>query len=62
MANAGRESNTFTTAEAAQMLSISKTTLLRWFKDQKIRDVARDRRGWRVFTTGDIEKIREDML
>jgi excisionase family DNA binding protein len=62
MSNAGRESNTLTTAEAARQLGISKTTLLRWFKEEKIREVARDRRGWRIFTRKDVDIIRKDML
>lgn len=62
MANAGRDTETLTTAEAARALGISKTTLLRWFKENKINDVARDRRGWRVFTNKDVETIRRDML
>lgn len=62
MTKAGRESDTLTTAEAARELGVSKTTLLRWFKEEKIRDVSRDRRGWRVFNRRDVESIRKDML
>ncbi len=47
------------TAEAAKKAGISKATLLRWLKDGKIPEVARDIRGWRVFTEEEVEKIRE---
>ena len=47
------------TAEAAKKAGISKATLLRWLKDGKIPEVARDVRGWRVFTVKDVEKIRK---
>ncbi len=47
------------TAEAAKKAGISKATLLRWLKDGKIPEVARDVRGWRVFTEKEVENIRE---
>jgi excisionase family DNA binding protein len=47
-----------TTAEAAKELGVSKPTLLRWIKNGKVPDVARDRRNWRVFTLEDVERIR----
>lgn len=47
------------TAEAAKIAGISKATLLRWLKDGKIAEVARDVRGWRVFTEDEVERIRE---
>ena len=47
------------TAEAAKRAGISKATLLRWLKDGKIPEVARDVRGWRVFSEEEVEKIIE---
>ncbi len=47
------------TAEAAKQAGISKATLLRWLKDGKVPEVARDVRGWRVFTEEEVEQIRE---
>lgn len=44
--------------EAAKILGISYPTLLRWIKDKKIEDVARDRNGYRVYTKEDIARIR----
>ncbi len=47
------------TAEAAKIAGISKATLLRWLKEGKIPETARDIRGWRVFTEEEVEHIRE---
>jgi len=46
------------TAEAAKKIGISKATLLRWFAQKKVQDVARDVRGWRVFSRRDIGRIK----
>ncbi len=52
----GREE--FRTAhEAARAAGISKNTLLRWLKQGKVPEVARDRNGWRIFSPGDVETI-----
>ncbi len=45
------------TAEAAEKIGISRATLLRWFAQGKIAEVARDVRGWRVYTEEDIDRI-----
>jgi excisionase family DNA binding protein len=52
---------TLNTVGAAKTLGVSKSTLLRWFKQGKIADVARDRNGWRVFTAEDISRMRKEM-
>lgn len=57
MATTGR----MNTAAAAAKLKVSKATLLRWFRQRKTADVARDRNGWRVFTSADLARIRKDM-
>jgi predicted site-specific integrase-resolvase len=46
------------TAEAAKQAGISKATLLRWLKEGKVPEVARDVRGWRVFTEKEVELIK----
>ncbi len=51
--------NRLYTAEAAKQAGISKATLLRWLKEGKVPEVARDVRGWRVFTEEEVDKIRE---
>jgi predicted DNA-binding transcriptional regulator AlpA len=50
--------NLIYTAEAAKKAGISKATLLRWLKEGKIPEVARDVRGWRVFSDMEIGEIR----
>ncbi len=47
------------TAEAAKRAGISKATLLRWLREGKIKETARDVRGWRVFTEDEVAMIRE---
>jgi DNA-binding transcriptional MerR regulator len=47
------------TVQAAKILGISKSTLLRLFKDKKIDEVGRDRNNWRVFSPSDIVRIKQ---
>jgi len=50
----------YRTNEALQRIGISKATLFRWLKENKIADVKhKDLRGWRLFTEEDIERIRK---
>ncbi len=58
MARRVRKLKEYRTDEAAQRIGCSRSTLLRWFREGKVADVARDRRGWRVFTEEDISRIR----
>jgi hypothetical protein len=49
----------YRTTEACRIAGISRSTLLRWFKSGTVKDVTyRDRRGGRLFTQVDIERIR----
>jgi len=49
----------YRTAEVCRMAGISKNTLLRWFKEGVFSDVEyRDWRGWRLFTTAQVETIK----
>jgi DNA-binding transcriptional MerR regulator len=51
----------YKTSEAAQLAGISRSTLLRWLEGNIIKDaLRRDRRGWRLFTKADIERIAEE--
>jgi excisionase family DNA binding protein len=51
----------YRTAEACKLAGISRSTLLRWFKNGTLKDMTRrDRRGWRLFTQADVEKIRSE--
>ena len=58
MARRVRKLKEYRTDEAARRIGCSRSTLLRWFREGKVADVARDRRGWRVFTEEDISRIR----
>jgi molybdopterin-binding protein len=44
--------------EVCHLLEISPKTLYAWERTGKIPKSRRDRRGWRMFTPGDVEKIR----
>lgn len=47
------------TNEAAEELGVSRPTLLRWFRERRVADVAmRDRKGWRLFAPADIKRLK----
>jgi excisionase family DNA binding protein len=49
----------YTTAEACRLAGTNRDTYLRWVREGKFADVAhRDRNGWRLFTTEDIERLK----
>ncbi len=51
----------YRTSEAAAMVGISRSTLLRWFGSGIVKDLPhRDRRGWRLFTMDDIKRIEAE--
>lgn len=52
---------TYTCAEAARELGVSRNTLLRWFREGRISGVPRDRRGWRSFSGPDLDRIRREL-
>lgn len=48
----------YRTQEALDKIGISRPTWFRWMKKNVIEDVkTRDRRGWRLFTEDDINRI-----
>ena len=51
----------YTTVEVSKRLSICKSTLLRWIREDLISDVGRDWRGWRVWSEKDINKAKAFM-
>ncbi|MDE0704631.1 MAG: MerR family transcriptional regulator [Rhodospirillaceae bacterium] len=53
-----RKLRVYRTDEASRRIGCSRSTLLRWFREGKVADVERDRRGWRKFTEADIDRIR----
>ncbi len=51
----------YRTAEACTIVGISKGTFLRWVREGVVADVLhRDRRGWRLFTKEDIQRVKEE--
>ena len=48
----------FSTIEAANSIGVSKNTLLRWLDEGLVDDVERDWRGWRIWRSRDIERIK----
>lgn len=52
----------YRTAEACRMVGISKNTFLRWVREESFPDVKRrDRRGWRLFTEHEIDRLKEEV-
>ena len=49
---------TYSTHEVAQTVGVHKETILRWLREGRISEPSRDRNGWRLFTEGDLEKIK----
>ncbi len=50
----------YRTSEACRKTSISRATLFRWLNDGILEKSLRDRRGWRMFTDDDLDKIRAE--
>lgn len=51
----------FRTAEVYQMVGISKTTLYRWVQQGILGETEhRDRRGWRLFTQDEVDRLRAE--
>ena len=46
------------TKQAAEILGISKPTLLRWISSNLIQDVKRDQRGWRIWVNEDLQRVK----
>ena len=54
--------NYFRTAEVCQLVGISKSTLFRCFKKGIFSEAARrDRKGWRLFTEYEVNRIKEEV-
>jgi DNA-binding transcriptional MerR regulator len=46
------------TAEVAKRVGVCKSTLLRWIHEGLMPDVGRDWRGWRMWHSRDIERVK----
>ena len=51
----------YRTAEVCRTVGISRATLFRWLKEGIFREAEhRDRRGWRLFTEAEIDKLKAE--
>ena len=50
----------YKTSEACKQTGISRATLFRWLKVGILKKYYKDRRGWRLFTEGDLNRIRAE--
>jgi hypothetical protein len=51
----------YRTHEALKIVGISRATFFRWLKEGTIQDVSyKDRRGWRLFTEDDIDRLAKE--
>ena len=51
----------YRTSETCQIAGISKATLVRWLKVGIIEEAThKDRRGWRLFTKDDVNRIKTE--
>ena len=50
----------YRTSEACEKTGISRATLFRWLKEGILERPHRDRRGWRMFTEDDLNKIKAE--
>jgi len=51
----------YRTGEVCQMAGMSRASLLRWLRSGILQDTShRDRRGWRLFTEGDVKRIKDE--
>lgn len=50
----------YRTSEACKRTGISRATLFRWLKAGILEKHYKDRRGWRIFTEDDLDKVRAE--
>ena len=51
----------YRTSESCKKTGISRATLFRWLKAGILEKRYKDRRGWRIFTEEDLNKIRAEV-
>ncbi len=51
----------YRTAEVCQMVGIGKSTLLRWIRQNVVKDAEyRDRKGWRLFAEDEVISLKSE--
>lgn len=51
----------YSTTETCEKMGISRATLFRWLKKGLINKQLKDRRGWRLFTEDNLQKIQTEI-
>ncbi len=51
----------YRTLEACKRTGLSRATLFRWLKEGIVEEPRRDRRGWKLFGEGDLNKIQAEV-
>jgi len=52
----------YRTGEVCRTVGISRSTLFRWLKDGMLsKSERRDRRGWRLFTRDEIDRLNKEV-
>ncbi len=50
----------YATVETCEKTGISRATLSRWLKQGLLKELHKDRRGWRLFTEDDLKKLKAE--
>ncbi len=50
----------YTTVETCQNTGISRATLSRWLQQGILKELRKDRKGWRLFTEDDLNKLKAE--
>jgi excisionase family DNA binding protein len=51
----------YRTSETCRIVGIGRSTFLRWLRKGTLNDAShRDKRGWRLFTESDVERIARE--
>jgi excisionase family DNA binding protein len=50
----------YTTAEICEEVGISRPTLFRWLRQGMLKETRKNRRGWRLFTEEELNKIKAE--
>jgi len=50
----------YTTREACNEAAISRATIFRWLRKGVLKQLRKDRRGWRLFTEHDLNILRTE--
>ena len=51
----------YSTTETCEKTGISRATLFRWLQKGVLKELRKDRKGWRLFTDDDLNKIQAEI-